>query len=102
MLEMFIKSIKLDDAGRIVIVIQDHLSEYFVKEDSKKMLKDMAVKTLGDDFIKLEMSKVSARVTVREGQSEVCKARIQEELTKGIEMAMQFMSQMQDGQESAE
>jgi hypothetical protein len=101
MLEMFVKSIKLDDAGRIVIVIQDHLSEYFVKEDSKKMLKDMAVKTLGDDFIKLEMSKVSARITVQEGRSEACKALIQEELVKGIEMAMQFMSQMQTGSDEA-
>ena len=99
MLEMFVKSIKLDDENRIVIIIQDHLSEYFTKDDSKKMLKDMAVKTLGDDFVKLEMSKVSARITVAEGRAEACLALITEELNKGLEMAMQFMSQMQNKSE---
>lgn len=96
MLEMFVKSIKLDDEDRIVIIIQDHLSEYFAKDDSKKMIKDMAVKALGDDFVKLEMSKVSARITVKEGQGQICKDKVTEELTKGLELAMQFMSQMQD------
>lgn len=94
MLSMFIKSISLDDSNRIVVSVQEHLSEMLVKEESKKMLKDMAVKTLGTDFIKLEVAKTSFRVTVTEGTEEASKVKVEEEITKAIEMAMQFMSQM--------
>jgi|GEM_PF-1009825 len=96
MLELFIKSIKIDDENRIVVVIQDHLAEYMAKDDSKKMIKDMVVQALGEDFVKLEMSKVSARITVAEGKAEACKTRVEEELKKGLEMAMSMMGQMQN------
>lgn len=94
MLNLFIKSIALDDAKRIVVMIQDHLSEHLVKEESKKMLKEMAEKTLGADFIKLEVSKTSFRVTVAEGTEEQSKTKVEQEILKGIEMAMSFMQQM--------
>jgi len=94
MLSMFIKSISLDDSNRIVISVQEHLSEMLAKEESKKMLKDMAVKTLGTDFIKLEVAKTSFRVTVTEGTEEANKVKVETEIAKAIEMAMQFMSQM--------
>lgn len=95
----FIKSIALDEAGRVVTVIQEQFSDYLVKDESKKMLKDMAVKVLGDDFIKLEVAKTSFRVTVVEGSEEKSKAIIEKEILKGIEMAMAFMSQMQSKEE---
>lgn len=101
MLELFIKSIKLDDQDRIVIMVQDHLADYLAKEDSKQMIKDMVVQALGDDFIKLEMSKVSARITVAEGKGEASKALVEAELTKGLELAMSMMGQMQNGGEEA-
>lgn len=94
MLSMFIKSIHLDDEKRIVVMIQDHFSEYLAKEDSKKMLKDMAVKTLEGDFVKLEVAKTSFRLTVAEGTEEQSKQKVETEINKAIEMAMQFMSQM--------
>lgn len=100
MLNLFIKSIVIDDAKRIVVHVQDHISEFLVKEDSKKMLKDMGEKTLGSDFIKLEVSKTSFRVTVAEGTEEASKAKIETELLKGIEMAMSFMSQMNSNPEA--
>lgn len=99
MLNLFIKSIALDDANRIVVMVQDHLSEQLVKDDSKKMLKEMAEKTLGADFIKLEVSKTSFRVTVTEGTENQCKVKVEQEILKGIEMAMSFMQQM-NGQEN--
>jgi hypothetical protein len=96
MLELFIKSINTDDAGRIIVVIQDHLAEYMAKDDSKKMIKDMVVQALGENFVKLEMSKTSARITVAEGTTDACKTLIEEELKKGLELAMSMMGQMQD------
>ena len=102
MLELFIKSIKIDDEGRIVIVIQDHLAEYMAKDDSKKMIKDMVVQALGDYFIKLEMSKTSARITVADGKAEACKVLVEEELKKGLELAMSMMGQMQNSDSETE
>lgn len=98
MLNMFIKSIELDDAKRVVVCVQESMSEFLIKEDSKKALKEMAEKILADWFLKLEVSKKSFRVTVIEGREEEAKAKIEEELIKGIEMAMAFMSQMNQQQ----
>lgn len=94
MLNLFVKSIQLDDQKRIVVSVQDHISEHLVQEESKKMLKDMAEKTLGSDFIQLEVSKTSFRVTVKEGTEEASMSKVEAEILKGIEMAMSFMSQM--------
>lgn len=92
-MNMFIKSITLDEVGRIVTVIQDQFSDYLIKDASKKMLKEMATKALGDAFIKLEVAKTSFRITVAEGKEESSKAIIENEILKGIEMALDFMSQ---------
>ena len=94
MMDMFIKSIQLDESNRIVVTIQDHFAEYLSKEESKKMLKDMAVKVLEADFVKLEVAKSSFRITVVEGAEAAAKEKVEQEIVKGIEMAMSFMSQM--------
>ncbi|MDH8678795.1 hypothetical protein QE109_11585 [Fusibacter bizertensis] len=94
MMDMFIKSIQLDESNRIVVTIQDHFAEYLSKEESKKMLKDMALKVLEADFVKLEVAKSSFRITVIEGAEAAAKEKVEQEIVKGIEMAMSFMSQM--------
>jgi len=57
-------------------------------------VKDMAQKSLGDCFMKLEVAKTSVRVTVAEGTEEESMKIIESEIMKAIEMAMSFMSQM--------
>lgn len=94
MLELFIKNIKIDEAGRIVVSVHDHVSEYLTQDESKKMLKETLEKILASDFQKLEVAKTSARITVTEGTSEACKSKIEVELQKAAEMAAAFMSQM--------
>ncbi len=98
MMKMFIKSILLDESNRIVVTIQDHFADYLSKEESKKMLKDMAVKVLEADFVKLEVAKTSFRITVVEGTEVAAKEKVEQEIVKGIEMAMAFMSQMNNKQ----
>lgn len=93
MVEMFIKSIVIDDAKRIVVHVQEMVAEHFLSEDSRKMLKEMTSHALGEDFIKLEAAKTSFRVTVKEGTEEASKEKIEAEIKKAIEMAMSFMSQ---------
>lgn len=99
MMSMFIKSIQLDAANRIVVQLQDMMAEYLLKDESKQMLKEMAVKTLGSDFIKLEVAKTSFRVTVAEGTEVASKEKVETEIIKAIEMAMSFMSQMNNKEE---
>lgn len=94
MLELFIKGIRIDDAGRIIVSVHDHVSEYLAQEESKKTLKETLEKILESDFIQLEVAKTSARITVTEGKAELCKQKIEEELKKAAEMAATFMSQM--------
>lgn len=97
MVEMFIKFIKFDEEKRIIVSVQDHLAEYLVKDETKKQLKDMLVQALGDKFVKLEVAKTSCRATVKEGTEEECKTIIEAEIKKAIDMAMSFMSQMDQG-----
>ena len=92
MTELFIKSIHIDEANRIVVQVQEFVAEQFLTPDSKKMLKDMTEKSLGEDFVKFEAAKTSFRVTVKEGTEQVCKQKIEDEIKKAIEMAMAFMS----------
>lgn len=94
-MNMFIKSITLDEVGRIITIVQDQFSDYLIKDESKKMLKEMAIKALGDAFVKLEVAKTSFRITVAEGTEEASREIIEKEVLKGIEMAMAFISQMQ-------
>lgn len=94
MIEMLVKSIQIDSEKRIVVMVQDMIAEQFLNDESRKMIKEMTEKALGDDFVKLEVSKKSFRVTVAEGTEESSKQKIEDELKKYLEMAMEFMSQM--------
>ena len=73
MTELFIKSIHIDEANRIVVQIQEFVAEQFLKPESKKMLKDMTEKALSENFIKFEAAKTSFRVTVKEGTEQSSK-----------------------------
>ena len=91
---MFIKSIALDEERRIVITGQPHLAEYLKDPETRKMLKGAAEKILADDFMQMEVGKSSCRITVTPDKAEECMKLVEEELVKGIEMALAFMSQM--------
>lgn len=97
---MFIKFIKFDDEKRIIIAIQDQFVSYLQKDESKKMLRETLTKVLAEDFKQLEVSKNSCRITVAEGKEDASKVIIEEEIAKAIEMAMMFMSQMNQNPES--
>ncbi|MCK8058365.1 MULTISPECIES: hypothetical protein [unclassified Fusibacter] len=90
---MFIKSIKIDDMGRIVVSVQDQLATFLKEDNTKQMLKEAARKALGDDYVRLEVSPTTFRVTVKEGSSEKAKELIEKEIATQIEMALSFMSQ---------
>lgn len=93
-MSMFIKSIDLDEERRIVITGQAHLAEYLKDQETRKMLKGAAEKVLGEDFKQMEIGKSSCRITVTAEKAEECMKLVEEELVKGIEMALAFMSQM--------
>lgn len=95
-LSMFIKSIKLDDNKRILVSLQDHLVSYLAEDSAKAQLKGEVERILGDDFKQLEIGKNVIRLTVTEGKEEELMEIVSVELTKMIEMAMAFMSQMGD------
>ena len=90
---MFIKSIIIDDKGRIVVSVQDQFASYLKDDMTKKMLRESAVKALGEDFIQLEVSTSTFRVTVKEGTSEKCMTLVETEIVKSIETALNFMNQ---------
>ncbi|WP_129600172.1 hypothetical protein [Anaerophilus nitritogenes] len=92
--EQFIKYVKLDEEKRILISLQNHLETYLQDEKVKSMLKESAQSILKDDFIQLEIGKNICRITVKEGTEEKNLKLIEEELVKGIEMAMAFLIQM--------
>lgn len=93
-LSMFIKSIKLDDNKRILVSLQDHLLGHLSDENAKKQLKAETERILGEDFKQLEIGKNVIRLTVTEGKEEELMELVKVELTKMLEMAMAFMSQM--------
>ena len=91
---IFIQSITIDEEKRIVVTVAEQY-RHFLKEDMvKSMLKDTASKAMGDDFIKLEVSPSTFRVTVAEGQEDKCQGIIENEITKNIEMALSFLNAM--------
>lgn len=97
-MNQFIKYIKLDEEKRILLAVQTQYQSFLQEKESKKMILDGIKSILGDDFKKLEIGKNIARITVTEGKEEEAKEKIHEELVKGLEMAMAFMSQMQNNQ----
>lgn len=100
-LSMFIKSIKLDDNKRILVSLQDHLVSHLADDNAKKQLKGEVERILADDFKKMEIGKNVVRLTVTEGKEEELMELVKVELTKMLEMAMAFMSQM-SGQTNTE
>ncbi len=90
---MFIRSILIDDAERIIVSVQDQFAVYLKDDGTKQMLKDAAKTALGDDFIQLEVSTATFRLTVTEGSAERAKTLIEQEIASKIEMALSFMSQ---------
>lgn len=94
-LNQFIKYIKLDDEKRILVSLQDVLTPHLEDKNTRSMLKGMLKDILKDDFSQLEIGKNICRVTVKEGTEEKNIELIKTELVKNLEMAMQFLSQMQ-------
>ncbi|MBN2796565.1 MAG: hypothetical protein JXR88_14240 [Clostridia bacterium] len=90
---MFIKSITIDEQERIVVAIQENFQNYLQDEQAKKMLRETAMNALNENFVQLEVSKTTFRVTVQPGTSEASKTIIENEIAKAIEMALMFMSQ---------
>lgn len=93
-LSMFIKSIKLDDNKRILVSLQDHLIGHLSDDSAKKQIKTEVERILGDDFKQLEIAKNVLRLTVTEGKEDEIMELVKTELSKMLEMAMSFMSQM--------
>lgn len=91
---LFVKSITTDDKGRVIVAVQEQFTAYLQDESSKKMLKSIAKEALGDDFLQLEVSPSTFRITVAEGQTEHAKQIIQSEINKQLEMALSFLSQL--------
>lgn len=95
-LNYFIKYIKLDDEKRILISIQNQFESHLQDKQNRKMIKDSLSSILNDDFKLLEIGKNICRVTVTEGKENESKQKIEQELIKGLDMAMNFINQMQN------
>ncbi|WDV44239.1 hypothetical protein PV797_11950 [Clostridiaceae bacterium M8S5] len=93
-LSFFVKSISLDDDNRIVVVAGDAVKDQLSNMEYRKQAKELLKKLLGDKFVKLEISSVSARVTTTEGTADECKKTIEGELNKYVQLAAQFMNNM--------
>jgi len=91
---MFIKSITTDDQNRVIVSIQEQFQHFLGQEMIRNMLKDAAKNALGEDYIKLEVSPSTFRVTVTEGSTEKAIKVVQEEIGKNIEMALSFLNGM--------
>jgi len=92
---MFIQSIEIDEKERIIVTVQEQFRAYLKEEMIKNMLRDQAKNALADDFLQLEVSPSTFRITVKEGTSENSKTIVMEEINKNIEMALTFLNSMQ-------
>lgn len=93
-LMMFVKYIKLDEEKRILVSLQDHIASHLSDDNTKKQIKTEVAKLLGDDFKLLEIGKNVVRLTVTEGKEEELMEFLKVEAQKMLDMAMAFMSQM--------
>lgn len=91
-LDQFVNYIKLDDEKRILVSLKEELMPYL--SDSKSMLKSSLESVLGSDFKQLEIGKNIARITVAEGTEEENLKLVKDEISKNLQMAMQFMNGM--------
>ena len=92
----FVKCIKLDDQKRIIVSLQESMASYLQDPQTRSLLKQSAETVLKSDFKQLEIGKNNCRITVAEGSEEASMALVEQELVKGLEMAMAFLSQMGD------
>lgn len=93
-MNMFVKYIKLDEQKRIIVSLQETMAPYLQDPKTRSLLKQSAETVLKENFKQLEIGKNNCRITVVEGTEETSKTLVEEELVKGLEMAMAFMSQM--------
>ena len=93
-LNQFVKYIELDEEKRILVSLQNHLEAYLQDQATKSMLKESIKGILKDDFVQLEVGKNICRITVKEGTEEKSLELVKTELIKNIQMAMEFLSQM--------
>ena len=94
-LNQFVKYIELDDEKRILVSLQDHLEPYLKDKQTRSMLKESIKGILKDDFVQLEVGKNICRITVKEGTEESNLELVKTELIRNIQMAMEFLNQMQ-------
>lgn len=91
--ELFIKSITTDEDNRVVVTVQEQFQSFLKEDMVKNMLRDAAKNALGEDFIQLEVSPSTFRVSVAEGSTDKAITVIKEEIAKNIEMALSFLNQ---------
>lgn len=97
-LNEIIKDIQLDDEKRILISMKNEFESYLQDEKTRSMLKESAQGVLKDDFIQLEIGKNICRLTVKEGTEDKNLELVKDELAKGLEMMMAFLTLMQGQQ----
>ncbi|MTI68930.1 MAG: hypothetical protein FH751_01575 [Firmicutes bacterium] len=94
-LNQFIKYIKLDDEKRILVSLQNKYAPYLKEKQSRVMIKNGIKEILKEDFKLLEIGKNVCRITVKEGTEEENIKKIENELVKGLQMAMEFLANYQ-------
>lgn len=94
-LNQFVKYIKFDDEKRILVSVQEQFESFLKEEKVKNLLKESCQNILKEDFTTLEIGKNVIRLSVKEGREEQSMELVKEELIKGLEMAMMFLSMNQ-------
>lgn len=95
-LNEFVKYVKLDDEKRILISLHNSYESYLKDSNIRTMLKDTLKNALNENFMKFEVGKNILRVTVKEGTENESMETIKSELVKHLELALSFLSQMQN------
>lgn len=93
--DLFIKSIEVDENQRIVVKVQETYQHFLKEEFAKKILRETAVKALGDDFVELSVSPSTFRIEVKPGQTETAIKIVEDEIKSNIEMAIGFLNNFQ-------
>ena len=89
----FIENIQVDAENRIVVNVKSDFHSFLQNDMVKSMLLDAAKNALKEDFIQLEISSKTFRVSVNPDTVENSKVIIEEEIAKNIEMALSFLNQ---------
>lgn len=87
---MFIKSIKTDEEGRILIAAQNHFETQLKEEKVRKEIKKLLTQILQENFKKLEIGKNVCRVTVNQNPEDAI-TLINQQIDQTLQMAAQFM-----------